>query len=49
VNSCNSNIHSWDDDMLIHQFRLSREDFYELEGAILSNKLCQGYDLEQHY
>jgi len=42
-------VHSWDDDMFIHQFRLSREDFYELEGAILSNKLRQGYDLEQHY
>jgi hypothetical protein len=40
---------SWDDDMFKRHFRLSCEDFYELEGAILSNKLRQGYALEQHY
>jgi hypothetical protein len=42
-------VRSWDDDMFKRQFRLSCEEFYELEGAILSSKLCQGYDLEQHY
>jgi hypothetical protein len=35
--------------MFKRQFRLSREDFYELESAILSNKVHHGYDLEQHY
>jgi len=42
-------VHGWDDDMFKRQFRLSREDFYEVESAILSNKVRHGYDLEQHY
>ncbi len=42
-------IRGWDDVMFKRQFRLCREDFYQLEQAVLDHKLCQGYNLERHY
>ncbi len=42
-------VHRWEDVMFKLQFRLSPEDFYQLEKAILDHKFRQGYDLERHY
>ena len=42
-------IRSWDDTMFKCQFRLCREDFYELEQAIMNHKTTQGYDMGRHY
>ncbi len=42
-------IRGWDDVMFKRQFRLCREDFYQLEQAVLDHKLRQGYNLERHY
>jgi hypothetical protein len=42
-------IRSWDDTVFRHQFRMRREDFYELEKVIMDHKERQGYDMEHHY
>jgi hypothetical protein len=42
-------IQSWDDTMFRYQFRMCREEFYELEKVIMDHKERQGYDMECHY